>query len=354
MKEIAQNQNDLFKATIGTLDTSKLPAGTASAATTEIESKILAYKSADTGLDNIVSEIGSLKVRPAKILIFDEKSLQALTAHKSISAQSAFLLARIDNLKKVSAPSYDCAALVGVDKSPGFLVVADTALQVLSLFKSNTTLTGTKVGLDDFALYSALIEKLRVIGLESVYVPLYYPDLNGNSESVPQILMLYTELERRSIDLGESLGKIVKYKEQLDKFIKDEANPGCKEKLTAQKASLVEKESEIKQLQPYLTQIQAAMLKVDEKSGLSLMMQLVNAEKIKNAASGAHLLQMKPIEAGGTAKVKTTILGSRLSFGGGSVIAYMLADPKGTLVKSGLFSTYGGYVRAKDIEDRLK
>lgn len=355
MKDIAQNQNELFKATIGTLDTSKLPAGTVSNTTTEIESKILAYKSADIGLEKIVSEINALGVRPTKVLIFDEKSLQALTAHKSISAQSSFLIAKIDSLKRVTAPSYDCNALTNSEKAPvAPLVVVDTALQVLALFKSNTSLTGTKVDLDEFALYSALTEKLRSKGIASVYVPLYYPDLANDDEAVPQIMVLYAELEKRSTDLGESLTKITKYKEQLEKFVKVETNPACKEKLLEQQNDLGNKESEIKRLQPYLTQIQGAMLKVDEKTGLSLLMQLVSAEKIKNAATGAHLLQLKSISAGGTAKIKTTVLGSRLSFGGGSLLAYMLADPKGSLVKSGLFPTYGGFVRAKDITRELK
>jgi hypothetical protein len=69
--------------------------------------------------------------------------------------------------------------------------------------------------------------------------------------------------------------------------------------------------------------------------------------------SPQHLLLVKALESGGSVSRSTSILGTKMSFSGGSVGTYALFDLDGELECSGNVYDYAGYVSAKDFEKRL-
>jgi hypothetical protein len=357
-KATAEAQRDTYKAIVGELNTDNLPKGTVSVDKTEIESKILAYRSANETATKISETISTLNPKPEKIVILTNKEINNVAAYNAFKSQVNLLNNRINLLKNLPPLLSDnlqkpCKAPQKFPVPP--LLAAETALQVLALFKKDTSFAGTEVTLDDFAVYTMILSKLNEKGIKQViYPPMFYPNLFVDPDTQPQIYKTFETLSQSQFSLEEKLNEISEKKEKLAELTKAETDDNCKKSYASDLATISQRETQIKDVQTFLAQIITALTKPDEQTGLSLLHQYATAERLTNDFKSAHLLQVKPIAAGGTARVKTTIFGSRLSFGGGAILSYMLTDGDGKFIKAGTVPHYGGYIRAKDINEVLK
>lgn len=356
-KATAEAQRDTYKAIVGELNKDDLPKGTVSVDKAEIEAKILAYKSADKAATSITDGISKLTPAPTKIVVFTGKEINNIAAYKAFKKQADLLNTRLATLKNLPPLLSDplpkpCKAPQKTFVAP--LLAVETALQVLALFKKDTSFTGHDVTLDDFAVYTMVLSKLSAKGIEVIYPPMYYPGLFEDPANQLQIYKTFENLSQSQFDLEDKLKEIGEIKERLSKLAEAEADNICKHYYTTDLETMNRRETQIKEVQTFLGQIITALMKPDEQTGLSVLQQYATAERLTTDFKSAYLLQIKPIAAGGTARIKTTFFGSRLSFGGGSIISYMLTNGDGKFITAGTVQNYGGYVRAKDVSEALK
>ena len=357
-KATAEAQRDTYKAIVGELDTSKLPEGKTTAEKTEIEANILAYKAAEQASDKIATVIAGVNPKPLKVVLFSEKEINTVVAYKAFNLQAGLLLTRIAALKNLpnlqSKPlPKPCTGSQTTKFVPPLLAV-ETALQVMALFKKDTSLSGTSVTLDDFAIYSIIMKKLKEKGISVVYTPFYYPGIFEDPSKQLQVFATFEKLNQSEFSLGDTLDQIVQIKSELTDLLKKENDPSCRRFYESDLANYSDHEKKINEVKSFLSQIITALMKPDEKSGLSVLQQYAVAESLSTEYKSAYLLQLKPIAAGGTSRITTNILGSKLSFGGGAILSFMLTNGNGEYITSGNVTQYGGFVRDSQLNKELK
>jgi len=352
-KARAEAERDAYKAKIGEISTDKLPKGTITAEKLEIEGRILAYRSADNSTTAIVTSVGSVVPKPGKVVLFSSKELNGLMTYQAFSAQTNLLIARVPLLTTMPPLLTDhltkpCSTTPRKFVPP--LLAVDTALQVLALFKVDTSIAGAEVTLDDFAIYAMIASKLRASSIDVVYLPSYYPNVFGPPPPALKIYKLFGDLNQKQFDLGDFSATIDQRKADLAKRQTAETDNACKALYQVDLDALAARQTEVKETQTLLGQIIAGLTKPDDQTGLNLIHTFATAEQLATAFPSAYLLQVKPIAAGGSTKTTTNILGSKLSFSGGSIISFMLFDTSGAVVAAGTSPLYGGYVRDKKMK----
>jgi hypothetical protein len=362
-KDIAEAEAARYKAELGQI-TATLPKGTTSAQGLNIEGTIIAYRAARDAAEKIATDAQNKKA--TTIVFFSSKELNGQLVLKSFLLQTEILDGRIKN--ELSRPltllTRESGNLAKCDK-PGAskkvaqdeiektkkrigippLLVIDTALQVLSLFKVDRTVTGHDITLDDFAIYTLVANSLISKNIPVVYPACYYPsESNWSSTEAYKRFTLLLEnskaLDKAAYDVGKTKTELLQSAEQVK-------SNACKSALYAHDVAVVDDRlSLIKTVQSIVGQIIAGLTKSDDQSGLTLIQTLMTAGQLSTRLKSAHLLQVKPISAGGSTLTTTNVFGSKLSFSGGVVISYMLFDDEGKLVSADSIPVYGGYFPA--------
>lgn len=352
------------RAQLGSLDSSKLAPPTAEAKTLNVEANLLAYGAVRALADTIAGEIQA-KVGSKRVVIYTDREFTLLEHYKSFNSNLRALQA---DIMRVTAPALRsdnvaCAPARALDEEAGGglsglgpLGSADAVAQMLSLFKVNKQLVGTEVTVDAFALSAAVAEALQQKQIAAYYPPLVVSSaaLTGPSaqSSVEKAL---EQVNQGSLYLDTVLAKVAEGKTTvaMRKAANKKPSVGCANAYTGDEAALAAVAARAQMLKDRAAKYVAVAVTPDEKTGITLMHSLVAAETIRDKASNAMLLQLKPISAGGTTLTKTNFFSASFRFSGGAVVAYMLADSDGNLVKSGLATKYGGFANAKDLSAAL-
>lgn len=124
--------------------------------------------------------------------------------------------------------------------------------------------------------------------------------------------------------------------------------------LDADAARLEEFSNRVSVFKDALAQVNAALTKTSDQSGMALIQSLVLAERLATNMKGAFLLQVKPIAAGGTTHASTTIFGTSFSFSGGAIVSYVLYKPDGLVATAGTVPVFAGLVKEKKLNDALQ
>ena len=364
----AEAQLATEKAKLGSIST-PLPGGTVTATTLVIEGDILAYRAADSAAQKIVDAVirtcpvgGTLtgglaciagKPTPEKVVIFSNKELNGLLVYQAFQAQSAVLLAQVSTLTNQPIPPLlsDKTPLI-CTSTPAKLIppllAVDVALQLAGLFKTDTTITGASVTLDDFAVASLVAEKLTEKGVLVAYPPSYYPNALTSIPPALQIYVTFKKIVASQLDLAAA-ATVIDLK-KADITARAAKEPKCKDIFAADSATLDARKAQVAATQTAVSQVVTALTATDAQSGLSQIQTLALAEQLAEQFGGASILQLKSIAAGGDTKTKKNILYTSLSFGGGAILAYMMINPTGTIEHSGTVPVYGGFVDASDMK----
>jgi hypothetical protein len=338
------------KAKIGEISVA-LPKGTTTSTTQHIEGTILAYQAAASAVASIVKDVTTAPA-PKQVVLFSQKEISALTVYQSFKVQADLLITRIPalttkpTLVSDSMP-VDCVAPVKPKVAP--LLVVDTALQLLGLFKVDRTITGSDVALDEFGVYSLIASDLVAKGISVAYPPSYFPNALNPTPTPLAIHQTFQTLSQKHIELGQFVNQLNDTKNKLSAG-KEKATAKCKGIYDADIDTVNVAVTQATAAQAAIGQVITALTAADSQSGVTLIQTLSSAELLATGFKSASVLQVKPIAAGGNVQTATNIFRTKLSFSGGVVLSYMLFDPTGAVAHAGTVPLYGGYVDASEMK----
>lgn len=350
------------RAKLGTLDLSKLEAPTAEAKTLNVESNILAYTALEKVADALAKRIGSA-LKDKTVVIHTEREFKILEQYQSFAAN---LRAVVNDSVALTMPAITsmkpCTTPVDEEETGGgglgVLGSIDAAAQILSLFKSYKNLEGTEVTVDTFALAATVGAKLKAAGSGSVvYPPLFIAGAAMRNAAVPSDIEKALDAVRvQSSRMDKLLVDAAKEKAALDQRKSADKKPSaaCKKAYEADAVSLAALTGRTQIIKGRAEQYVAALSTPDEKTGSTVLQSLVAAEAMRAKMNSAHLLQLKPVAAGGTTLTKRSLFSSSFKHSGGAVVAYFLVDPQGSIVDSAVLSKYGGQVEAAELNEALE
>jgi hypothetical protein len=346
--DLLKAQNDAFKNKLGAISADYLQKGTITPTSLSIEGRMLAYRAAGKIAEQIATAVQTAS--PTSIVMYSEKDLLALAEYQAFTMQVSVLE---DNLKKLSEPTVSLPLPAEPRPCPGPtvspavapLVVAESALALLGLFKTDITVTGQEVTLDDFGVTSLVASQLLAKKMKVIYPPSYYPNVFSKAQSVtPNV---YARLKDLRTSLQQKIDKFTPIKSELDKRLESSK---CKSFWRPDAKRVDEFLAELQKTASIVGDAMAALMKADATSGVPKLATYVRAEQIAAGATDqAFVLQIKPITAGGNSQVAKNIFYSTLSFSGGATISYMLFKPSGEVAQANTVSWYGGYVKAGDL-----
>jgi hypothetical protein len=339
--ELMKAEKELLELKVGTLPDGITPKGDVTPTTLSIEGEILAYSTVDKVAQGIVDELcgpspGS-KCPMAAVAIFSEAELKLMAELRAVNAQVKRLEDKKSEASAPAAPAGVCpkGPVIAADAA-GPLAVAGLAVQAFSLFRVDRALTGTVVKLDDFAVTAQVANKLQAKGARVIYLPSIY-DLRANET--------FTDIGvyKRLAGLRDVLANDIKGTEGDRKKL--EKCPKSFPEWFESSAAFLEQR---KQLLAVVNSILDEITKPDD-AGVARIQAFQRASRMMELSKDAWLLQIKPIAAAGNVITTKNILFTKLRFGGGSVISYMLFNASGELQKSGTLGAYEGGKRMSDV-----
>jgi hypothetical protein len=367
-KDLAEAKRDKEKADteraknkIGDIDTSKLPKGTVDAKNLHIEGKILAYDAVDR-IAGIIAKDVAPHVGKSTVVIYSDKELNAVMQSRAFLKNLKTLNAELPKLRvpplNSDEDNPDCKKKAVGGALLGPLDSVEVALQVAALFKVDKKFEGSDVQVDDFALATAVMSKLKARGGGKIIYPATY---------LPGIFAGPNDDIYRKSEITQELDKLANNEAQLDGVMKDISHrresikarsvdktkipPGCVAVFPADLKVLDNYEARTTSMKSRAEKFLSAATTVDEKTGATLLQLLASSETMARDHMGAYVLQLKSIAGGGTMLTKTNIFTTSFRMTGGAIVSYMLINGvDGTVVSLGNVPDYGGYVKPEDLQ----
>ncbi|WP_290903144.1 hypothetical protein [Aquabacterium sp.] len=356
-KATAEAQVAEAKAKLGTLSATP-PTGEAT--DLKAEGKLVAYAAVDDVARIIAADVKrSAKASP--VVLYSTKELNAIIQARAVlrNVQELDRAIKSFRLPKLAAEVSDCKEPddVGVTISP-----LDALSILQSLLKVSKSTTGSEITLDDFALASAVIRQLRLAGVNNVVYPSQFfagafadpqQDPLANSEIAKSLATLNTDLALIDLRLAE----ITKRKEAVQQRVVDKSQavtPVCQAAVAEAKVLFENTEARGNALKARANAIVAAVAVVDEASGATILQVLAQMEALSKGNAGAHVLQLRPVAAGGTTLTKTGLFSTNFYASGSAVVAYMLTNDQGKVITSGVVGQYGGNVKLDDLRQTVQ
>ena len=344
------------RAKLGTLDLSKLETPTAEAESLSIEGNLLAY----AAIRDLGRQIATAIVPIRKpVAIFTAKEMNALAQVRPFTSNLDALKADIATLTALPPPASppQCTPFVPAGDtgggSIGLLGSLDVAAQILSVFKTSKTMKGMDVTPDSFALSAAVLDQLRQASIKAIYPPLFHSGSLLKAATLSNVEKQFLNLRSDAPKIDELIVEVGQYQAGLKKIVDADRKPtpGCKAAYAAAAARLDELATSTQTLKARIEKVLVAATTVDEETGATLLETLVAAEALQASATGANILQLRPISAGGTVLTKKSVFASSFRFSGGAVVAYMLvSSADGTILHSGIVGGYGGDVKPDQLQ----
>jgi hypothetical protein len=209
---------------------------------------------------------------------------------------------------------------------------------VVALFRTDVTIQGKDVNIEEVALISQLCRELkaknRAVGL--VYPTLYPPNLLSNNS--PEILKALSDI-------------------YIEKALADEIVSRYEAQDQATQASNPDRPKipKLKALNARFDKFVDGLLKAAENGGNPLA-SLINAERLISMLGNesSYVLYVRVLKAAGSNKTKKNLFtGSKLYHSGGSVISYMMFDREGAIKMANTLYNYDGYIQVKSKNDNL-
>lgn len=369
---VAEADAAAAKAKLGTLELSKFSKPEVEAKTLNVEVKILSYHAVERIATAIAGDVAprvaspgasaasAVANTPTAVVLVNDTTLNAVQQVRSFKNGATVLTKAVAALRvpELAADNAQCAQPAVGGAGLGVLGGIDVALQIAQIFKVDRNLEGTDVTVDDFALATGVMGRLKAAKVDNVILAsAYLPGGLDDSAPPSELAKRLDELTDAQVTLDIRVADIAR---RRDKLLAREADtvvklpPACKEAFDDARRTYTALEARAKSLKERADAFLAAVTATDEKAGAPVLQSMLQAEALAATFKGAYLLHLKPIAGGGTTYTKKNLLWSSVGIGGGAIVAYALTGgPAGALVTSGTVTEYGGFVKPEDLAGHI-
>ena len=277
-----------------------------------------------------------------RILIYNPVDFRAMEALQTFSLQTNVIEQALKNLEAeaISCLKPDEEKLAAASVVTAAAIIS-SGLQLLSLFRVDHKLKSFKIEVRDQVLAVAVAGALREQGF-SVY----------NTAVVPIVPRRKLEFQIVVPRLMELAGLRTKLVEVGDRLLSAGGNTKGADS-DGSKALRRSLHDRIVAAITALDVFEDGLAKVDEKTGLSPMSQLVAAENLLAFLDDGQtrILWLNAVGAGGGSHAKESTFRSDLIYSGGAIASYALYDGSGELLEANMIPVYAGYVRMSQLEE---
>jgi hypothetical protein len=334
---IAKAEKDRFKSALPETKVTP-PEGKTTVADSKIEGASLAYRAARTVACQVAKEIGAKG--PKALIIHNQVDVNSVQQYRAIRMQMDFMSQQYKTLVSPPPTAFTAAAaLLGPDAAAAIL---GSIAGVIALFRTDTEIKGFDVTLEESAVVAELkaaLAKPDCVGAgESIDVlyPGFYPPLKHGGDPLTASHIISTLLKLHSS------------RKEAESRVKD-----CDQKGANCGDDDAKKHALLKALNTQLDVLTAALTKVDDKTGLSLLASLLKAESVFDSlGADGRVLFIKASHAGGsnrtTRNLWTNFGSAVLSHRGGAVITYILFAADGKVELAGTHACVTPYNGLED------
>jgi len=302
------------------------------------QSELLAYKS----LSDVTNSLGAdMDGITGTVVIYNEADINALQTYGILLAQIKTIVDQYKVLNQRLNPGASeevgPAAIFAAPQVAATLLrsVADIA----ALFRTNTTITGSAVSVDDAVLNAQVADTLRRRNLNVFEPKLYLPNLFNQPDS----------------EIVKQIGNLNSVKARADQAVAEfDALSAEAQKTSAKKAVI----PRVRALNTQVDAFVASLMRVDDTTRQSALTGLFRAERLKSLLADeknqTYILHLKLAKAEGTRTTKSNLFtGTKLSHAGGMIVSYTLFDRNGQIVRSGIRGSYRGASNSKQNDNVL-
>jgi len=320
-----------------------------------MEAHLLAAKALNEAADRLVTGLPAGGGKTVLLYASAEvPNFQALLSYKVqvsvVSAAFANAETISDNATAKAPPATEAAPLAAAGLG------LDAVTKLLGFFRSDYTIGGVEVSLDDSALVHGLAGRIAKSGKYKVQLPAVY---NAGALSAPTKSII-DQLNVFALKRSDSTARITRHDQRAAKFTEEagQATGSAREVLLA-KAKLHKDASDALKAAITVYDSFFGKLTAADDKGLAPLTSVVRESVLADLlAQGNSMLVVKLQKAGGayyTKKNLWTVFGGMPFYaGGGVVISYaLLAGQSGNVEASGLIPVFGGFVKENKLETKL-
>jgi len=309
-----------------------------------IESIILAYDAVDKIADKICENVRAKIEAGSAILIHNPADFAAIQDLKVFNRQAEVALSLMNGILMEAGGQPVTPATTGHTAFAGALAAAGaiitSALQLMSLFRADHQIKNYKVDVEDQVLAMTVSGKLVHEDKNE--------DKNKNTNKVYNTALIPLELDAEPKE-SASLKKLEELKATRALLIAAGDNKLKNKDTNEKEKALFQRIVEaVKEFDAF----ELSLFKIDEKTGLSRMVQFPAAEAVLKLLRDEkpYILWLKAVAAGGGTHAKDTAVFSDLTYSGGALAIYALYDKSGVLKEAMPISRYAGIIHLRDLE----
>ena len=342
-----------FKARIGDVPTSGITGSTElKDKAGQIEAWLLASKAVGEAAERIRAQLTNLGDDKKSVFVFAASEFPSFDALLAFNAQSALMQKLLDQ------------ALEGLPELPGggeeavpLLGAAGLTLQavnnLLSYFRTDFSVSGVEVTLEDSALVAAVTSK-GIGKYKDTRVPAIFPAaaLNGDS-SVLTTLSALAERHGRVLSNAELQKKAAA---MLTARAGKETNDALKKQMLNEAQQHQTAADKLTAASTGFLAFATKLTSPDAASAKPPLATLLREAAVQAVAKDNAVLLVKIHKAGGTIVTKKNLWsnfgGLPIYYTGATAVTFVLLNgTDATVVASGLVPVYGGYVRADQVKE---
>ena len=306
-----------------------------------IESLLLAYQAifdiADEIATRVIGDEDTSANNSSRILIHnpaDLKSIEALrTFHLQTDTLKHLFEKLIEEVARIVEPT-SRPAFAGPITALGALI--SSGLQLLSLFRVDQQLKGFRIEVEDQTLAVVVAGALRKRGVHVHNTGIFPIMPKPESQIVVSALKELIELRTKLVALGDKLAALA----------------GAGTDLKPNKDNIGKLHERIVAAISALDAFEDGLTKLDEKSGLSPMSQLVAGESLLGFLDErTRILWLKALAASGCSYSKEGTFEGDLTYSSGAVASYALYGHSGELLEADIITAYAGHLRMRGLEE---
>lgn len=347
--ELAQSEIDLLKLKFGTIDTTNLPKGNATATDLELEGKLRAYAAASASIGAIAVAVQTA-LNGMHVVLATDAQLQSLNQYRSFLAQIEELKTRSTEVLNARQPELKplCKAHVKFDMVAPVVGIAaiNSMVSIAALFKVDVDLKGKSFDLNEFAISTLMLGALNTLKVQTIYPGAYYvlPPKAAEGEAMKEWKALYA-FKKQLNDKSDAFSKAY---EAIT--VPEKPDDACKHEIAALKTQVDAYLTGLAAAGKSIDEVGATLTKQDAQSGLTLLSTYLVSERVEKAIGQAPVLQLKAIAAGGTTQTRKNLFNTKVAFGGGAILSYQLFAQDGTILLADTVPWNAGFIDAKNFK----
>lgn len=342
-----------FKAQVGEVPASGITGGVElKEKAGQIESWLLASRAVAEAANRIRTQVDAIGDPKQTVFVFASSDFPTFDALLTFSARRTLLQKLLEeSLSGLPVLPEESAEAVPILGAAGLTLQAVNNL--LSYFRTDYTVTGVEVTIEDAALVVALTSK--AIGKfrdRRVLTPFPAAALNEQSTIVDQLTEL-ASLQARVVSTAEQHKSAAV---ALTARAVKETNANRKKQLETEAKSHQAAAEKLVAAAGTFTAFMTTMSTPDTATSKTPLATLLREAAVQRVLQGHAAMILKIQKAGGTIVTKKNLWslfgGLPVHYTGGAAATYLLLDgTNATVLASGLVPVYGGFVRADRVQD---